>query len=194
MPESPEAKIREIFEVLKVGLGPYVLNKYRTEYNERFEQEFRTVIRDFRRLSFDNDDALCQSIDTQGWLDLILKRRNIFLDDLNYLGLAYTSELMDFRNKIAHEELVSYDDAYRATDTVARLLEIINSNDLAEVARIVADELLTELYEQRVEVQEFNHCHLKTRISTWRSLESFSGVNDLTVRIRAAETRPSVSS
>ncbi len=76
------------------------------------------------------------------------------------------------------------------TEMLLRDASFIFVLDKVDQERILVD--FKPLFEDIIaclEVVNFNHCHLKTRIISWRSLVSFSGSNDLNVRIRLAETR-----
>src|SRR6266542_5351620 len=66
--------------------------------------------------------------------------REVFERTLGRMERNYVSELIDARNRWAHQEPFSSDDAYRALDSAERLLLAINAGDQAtEVGRMKHD-------------------------------------------------------
>ena len=66
--------------------------------------------------------------------------REVFERDLGRMERNYVSELIDARNRWAHQEMFSSDDAYRALDSVERLLQAISAGEQAtEVGRMKHD-------------------------------------------------------
>ena len=51
----------------------------------------------------------------------------VFRNELRTTGRNLVGELRDWRNKWAHNEPFSHDDAYRALDTIERLLAVIDA-------------------------------------------------------------------
>jgi uncharacterized protein len=66
--------------------------------------------------------------------------RDVFERTLGRMERNYVSELIDVRNKWAHQDVFSSDDAYRALDSAERLLLAVNAGEQAtEVARMKHD-------------------------------------------------------
>ena len=63
-------------------------------------------------------------------------------------GRNLVGEVRDWRNKWAHNEPFSHDDAYRALDTIERLLALIDAPEAAEVGAAKS-----ELMRQRLEAE-----------------------------------------
>jgi len=57
----------------------------------------------------------------------------VFRDDLRATGRNLVGEIREWRNKWAHQESFSTDDAYRALDSAERLLALIDAPEAAEV-------------------------------------------------------------
>jgi predicted AAA+ superfamily ATPase len=57
----------------------------------------------------------------------------VFRDELKSTGRNLIGEVRDWRNKWAHQEPFSHDDAYRALDSVERLLTLIDAAPASEV-------------------------------------------------------------
>jgi hypothetical protein len=129
--------------MLKEGLSHYLLEIYRCEFGSHWEAEIRSATRQFKHLDFRTEEGLIASLDTQGCLDLILKRRDVFTRRLGRVGLAYATELLETRNTLGHERPFTLEDVLRACDTVARLLDLISASDLAHEARELARSLRT---------------------------------------------------
>jgi hypothetical protein len=73
-----------------------------------------------------------RDLDLAALLGAIHGNWTLFKPVLSNLARAYTSELRDSRNRVAHQEPFSEDDADRALDTAHRLLKCINAVDEAE--------------------------------------------------------------
>src|SRR5207244_13427355 len=66
--------------------------------------------------------------------------REVFKRTLGRMERNYVSELIDARNRWAHQEPLSSDDAYRALDSVERLLQALRAGETAtEVGRLKRD-------------------------------------------------------
>jgi predicted AAA+ superfamily ATPase len=59
--------------------------------------------------------------------------QTVFRDELKSTGRNLIGEVRDWRNKWAHQEPFSHDDAYRALDSVERLLAMIDAAQASEV-------------------------------------------------------------
>ena len=72
----------------------------------------------------------------------------VFRNDLRTTGRNLIGEVRDWRNKWAHNEPFSHDDAYRALDTVERLMTVIGAAEAADVGAAKS-----ELMRQRLEAE-----------------------------------------
>lgn len=68
----------------------------------------------------------------------LLNAMNLFWDDtfntvLGRSERAIVNELLEVRNKLAHNESFSYDDTERALDSMQRMLESIGSAPMPEI-------------------------------------------------------------
>ena len=71
---------------------------------------------------------------------MLAEWREVFERTLGRMERSYVSELIDARNRWAHQEAFTSDDAYRALDTVERLLQAISAGEQAtEVGRMKHD-------------------------------------------------------
>lgn len=87
--------------------------------------------------------------DVQTQLKAIVFHRQAFKNELSYAQQSYASELLDVRNAWAHHTAISSDDALRALDTTARLLEGAGAVDSANDVKKLHSDLLRTVYEDR---------------------------------------------
>ncbi len=138
----------QLLDWLKIGLGPYVLKSYRSAYPDRYIAEIAGRTRPFNDVTSTNDSKLLDALDVQGWLDLVIKNRDLFRADLGPVGLAYASELLDFRTRLAHQKLITLADLHRAADTAHRLLVLARSEAMAQNAETLSRETLLRVLDQ----------------------------------------------
>jgi hypothetical protein len=71
---------------------------------------------------------------------MLAQWQRVFRPILGFSGRSYVSELIDARNKWAHQDAFTSDDAYRALDTVERLLQAVSAGEqAAEAGRMKHD-------------------------------------------------------
>lgn len=75
--------------------------------------------------------------------------RGTFEFPLGKADRAYAKELVEVRNRWAHQDPFTYDDAARALDTTARLLTAIGSADAAQQVEAVRQELFRTMIEEK---------------------------------------------
>ena len=75
--------------------------------------------------------------------------QGVFKKKLSQSDRAYVSELKEARNKWAHSEPISSDDADRYLDTAARLCRNIAAPEQAEAIRLLREELQQQVYSDR---------------------------------------------
>ena len=79
----------------------------------------------------------------------LLQVMNMFWDDAfrDVLGRgdrALVNELIDIRNKLAHDEAFSYPDAERALDTMRRLMDAISAGKESQKIAKIRNQILVE--------------------------------------------------
>ena len=75
MDDFIKIRVIKLLEILNEGLGPYVIESFIQHYGTSYKSQIKGILRFSHEISFDEDEKLLESIDTQGWLDLILKRK-----------------------------------------------------------------------------------------------------------------------
>ena len=132
-------------ELLRAGLGPFV------------ERELKHAVRagslaGYRRQEI-ADDPMFRRPST-GWDVAVLLRltwdnwRDAFSRTLGRSDRSLVSELRDHRNRWAHQEPFSTDDAYRALDSVQRLLTSISAPQVGAVDALKQELLRVRFQEQ----------------------------------------------
>src|SRR5579883_1883017 len=139
-------RVGRALELLKAGLRPYVEREYQAHYGETWRaQAAQTLRQDRDWKTADGEDRL----DVQALLSLMQFQWNeVFRDTLGAAERSLVNELRDVRNRWAHQQPFSGDDAYRALDSAARLLTAISADEAREVER-AKNELLRVRFEEQ---------------------------------------------
>lgn len=133
MATTNHERVGKALDLLKVGLRPYVERELRARYGDAWEDEVRTVLNDTRLASVrggaPTDAAALLVIMDRAWGD-------VFRNTLGKAERSLVNEIIDVRNRWAHQETFSSDDADRALDSVARLLTAVSAPESAEVEKM----------------------------------------------------------
>jgi len=132
---SNRDRVGRAFEVLAVGLGPYVDRRMRAS-----SRAGKDWVRDFlasasppiRGESSLNDPALLLRVMADAW-------DRAFATELGRSDRNLVFELRDVRNRWAHNDPFTIDDAYRALDSIERLLTAADAREAAEVGTAKAE-------------------------------------------------------
>lgn len=122
--------------LLHQGLYPYVEQEMRSVYGDRWIVEATPYVPRDRNRRRNIEQTLQQDI--SALLKLMIGRwAVIFKKTLGQAERALVSELLDIRNKWAHNHTfpTNYDDTYRALDSVERLLRAIGDIEKAETVK-----------------------------------------------------------
>ena len=143
-------RVGKTLDLLKAGLGPFV---YR---------ELQTAIKARRvgaaRLSWFADDPQIGKRPVTEWdvaalLKLMWDTWNeVFREILGPAERGFVGELRGHRNRWAHQEPFSGDDAYRALDTANRLLTAVSAPQAAQVEKLKM-ELLRVRFDEQARVE-----------------------------------------
>ena len=123
-------RVGTAMELLRQGLAPFV----ERELNDKVRRN--AVDMDvLRRFEVDKpyrewDAAALLRLMGDNW-------RDVFSDTLGYTERSLVSELREWRNKWAHQERFSSDDADRALDSAERLLTAVSRLTLSPLVAIV---------------------------------------------------------
>jgi len=132
MAQSNLERIGKALELLNEGLKPFVERELRAAYGENWIA--KAGLLDVHAPAAKKDKA--PRFDTQALLAAMWDQWNdVFKKTLGQAERSLVSELRDVRNKWAHQEGFSTDDAYRALDSMHRLLTAISAEQGADIDR-----------------------------------------------------------
>ena len=129
-----QERVGKAMDLLRQGLAPFV--------EREVQQAVKTgTVRMDTIRRFADDPALSQKPilewDAAGLLKLMWETWNeVFRKILGPAERGFVGELRGYRNKWAHQEPFSSDDADRALDSVARLLTAVSAPEADEVAKM----------------------------------------------------------
>jgi len=132
---------------LKAGLGPFVEREMKSVHGDRWEEVAWQSVQGFK--SGQKPDKIKWD-DVQTHLKVMWEQwHNVFKRTLGHAERSLVSELRETRNRWAHQGAFSTDDAYRAIDSVGRLLQAISAEEASEVEKLKIELLRTKFEDQR---------------------------------------------
>jgi predicted AAA+ superfamily ATPase len=138
-------RVGKAMEHLKSGLGPFVQREFKNVFKERDKAEIQRFLGEDRlnakKAVTEMDVAALLKIMWDAWND-------VFRVTLGPAERSLVSELRDHRNRWAHQESFSSDDAYRALDSVGRLLSSIAAPQSDDVEKMKMELLRLRFDEQ----------------------------------------------
>src|SRR5215472_1265713 len=145
MAQSNHERVGRALEILNTGLTPFVEREMLAKYGERWRYEAAKSLRE-QHLASEGSPHL----DTQGLLLILWDQwHEVFKNVLGHAERSLVSELREVRNKWAHQQAFSTDDAYRALDSIQRLLNAVSAaQEASEVERQKYEVLRVRFEEQ----------------------------------------------
>ena len=144
---SNRERVGRALDLLKDGLYPFVEREMRSAYSDKwlvaatpFVSEDRTLRRSVEQILKQDISELLKLMSNQ-W-------RDVFKKTLGNSERSLVGELIATRNSWAHNEPFSTDDAYRALDSVSRLLAAISAPEADEVDKQKQELLRVRFTEQ----------------------------------------------
>ena len=139
---NPE-RVGQALKLLSHGLAPFVARECEAHYGERWAEEVASQ-------SARGVPTKPKADDIQFLLKAIWDQwRPIFGKVLSQTERTLVSELREVRNRWAHQESFSSDDAYRAIDSTHRLLQAISAGKEAELADRLKQEVLRVRFDEQ---------------------------------------------
>ena len=139
-------RVGKALGLLRGGLGPFVEREIQSaiqgqQLGQEALRSYRNdpMIRDKRILEWDVASILKLMWDN--WND-------VFRDPLGPAERSFVGELRGCRNRWAHQEAFSSDDAYRALDTVTRMLTSVSASQASDVEKLKMELLRVRFDEQ----------------------------------------------
>lgn len=128
MAASNRERVGRVLELLNEGLQPFVERELKAAYGEPWQGVTVGYLEDAK------DGGI--HWETSGLLRLMWDQWNdVFRKTLGHAERSLVSELRDTRNRWAHQEPFTLDDAYRAMDSVERLLTAVSAPQAADAQR-----------------------------------------------------------
>ncbi len=148
MAQSNRERVGRALEILNGGLKPFVERELQAVYGERWMQEVAPSLREHQVVAGRNGEL---AVDTQVLLIVMWDQWfQVFKNVLGHAERSLVSELRETRNKWAHQEAFSTDDAYRALDSVQRLLSAVSAVTQANEIERQKQELLRIRFDEQV--------------------------------------------
>ncbi|WP_422075978.1 Swt1 family HEPN domain-containing protein, partial [Sulfitobacter geojensis] len=145
MAKSTRQYVFEGMEHMQEGLHPFVMRALEAGLGKGWPQEVISRFPEWRPAQNGKFN-----LDTQKLLKIMERFWNdAFRNDLERTHRSIVNELIDVRNKLAHDGKFSYDDAERALDSMRRLLEATEAMNSAETIGAMRKTIIrTQLSEQ----------------------------------------------
>ncbi|WP_296702477.1 Swt1 family HEPN domain-containing protein [Thiocapsa sp. UBA6158] len=138
-------RVGKSLTLLKAGLGPFVERELKAKYGEGWAFEAKDILADTRL----NDGKSDPTGDVAAML-VIMDRKwgEVFRHILGKAERSLVNEIISVRNRWAHQELFSGDDAYRGLDSVERLLSAVSAPEAEDVDKMKMELLRVRFDEQ----------------------------------------------
>lgn len=138
-------RVGKAMELLKGGLGPFAEREFASTYQAKAQSQTALFLGDDRLLA----NKPVTQWDTAALLKLIWDAWNdVFRKTLGHADRSLVSELREGRNKWAHQQTFSSDDAYRVLDSAARLLTTVSAPQANEIETMKMELLRLRFDEQ----------------------------------------------
>ena len=142
---SNHERVGKALDLLVAGLKPFVERELQAAYGKDWLA--KTGLLEARLAPGKKQNA--RNLDSHALLSVMWEQWNdVFKKTLGQAERSLVSELRDVRNKWAHQESFSTDDAYRALDSINRLLTAVSAEEAAEVEKQKQEVLRVRFEEQ----------------------------------------------
>lgn len=167
MAKSTRQHVFEGMELLPEGLIPFVEKRLENSLKGHWKAQVLEKLSGLKtngkgELNWDQS-ALLNAMD-RFWMDA-------FKEVLGRAERSIVNELVDVRNKLAHNEPFTYDDAERALDSMRRLMQAISAGEVADQIGKMRDTILRTKFTELARNEE----RRKTQ-RTDISVETFAGL------------------
>ena len=130
---SNHERVGKALDLLRAGLGPFVEREMKSVHGAKAQEEAVLLLGDDRL----NAKKAIPQFDAAALLKVMWDAWNeVFRRPLGQAERSLVSELRDHRNKWAHQETFSGDDADRALDSMARLLTAVSAPEADDVNKM----------------------------------------------------------
>ena len=138
-------RVGSAMDVLKAGLAPFVSREFINHHKGHSTVVLQQVLGE----SVVDAKGHLAGLDVAGLLRVMWGSWNeVYRDTLGRAERSLVSELREVRNRWAHQEAFSSDDAYRALDSTHRLLTAVSASETTEVESMKMELLRVRFDEQ----------------------------------------------
>jgi predicted AAA+ superfamily ATPase len=142
-------RVGKALELLTGGLKPFVERELKSSWGDKFLENTKILLSDTRLQARASD--VSPLLDVAALLVIMDREwKAIFSQTLGKAERSMVNEVLDVRNKWAHQRPFSTDDAYRALDSVSRLLASISAPTEADEVEKTKMELLRLRFDEQV--------------------------------------------
>ncbi|CAG1064741.1 hypothetical protein BAC1_00306 [uncultured bacterium] len=140
-------RVGKAMELLKEGLVPFVERELKAEHAQSWFEQVKASLGPSQESLFRDEKAL--RWDAASLLSVMWGQWNaVFKKTLGQAERTLVSELREVRNRWAHQNPFSGDDAYRALDSVGRLLTAVSAPQAEEIEKMKMELLRVRFDEQ----------------------------------------------
>jgi predicted AAA+ superfamily ATPase len=142
---SNHERVGKSLEMLRAGLQPFVERELKATHGDNWAAEVKEILSDTRLGGAQSD-----SLEDVAVLLVLMDRSwgGVFRRILGKAERSLVNELLEVRHLWAHQKAFSSDDAYRALDSVSRLLAAVSAPEGAEADKIKMELLRVRFDEQ----------------------------------------------
>src|SRR5262249_746788 len=145
MSTTNHERVGKAMELLRQGLGPFITREFQSIHKGQARLEAARFVGEDRLLA----NKAMGEWDAAALLRLMWEAWNeVFRRTLGQSERTLVIELRDVRNRWAHQEAFSSDDAYRALDSAARLLTAVSAPQADDVEKMKMELLRLRFDEQ----------------------------------------------
>jgi hypothetical protein len=129
-------RVGKVLDLLRQGLKPFVERQMQAAYGGQWLWQAGYSLERDTEAGREARPAAPDALDAHALLITMWDHWNeAFRDSLGHAERALVSELRELRNRWAHPQPFSGDDAYRALDRVSRLLTALSAPEAQELER-----------------------------------------------------------
>lgn len=145
-------RVGKALDLLKDGLQPFVEREMKAQHAQLWFEQVKASVRETQPNLFGTEDK--PRWDVAALLAVMWNQwQLVFRNTLGQAERSIVSELREVRNKWAHQNPFSGDDAYRALDSVSRLLIAVSASQADDVEKMKM-ELLRVRFDEQVRTEK----------------------------------------
>jgi predicted AAA+ superfamily ATPase len=142
-----QERVGKALDLLKEGLAPFIERELKAQHAQLWFEEAKAAVAESQTRLVGTEAE--PRWDVAALLAVMWNQWNlVFRKTLGHAERSLVSELRDMRNRWAHQNPFSGDDAYRALDSVGRLLTAVSAPQVEEIEKIKMELLRVRFDEQ----------------------------------------------